>query len=113
MQRALGIGVPSHYNSIPGMGGFMTRTSVSSLPVRRRAITITLAIVTAVLALAGSADAGPRRARLSRDLSERIAQADASVTSVIVEGDSNKIQTLARRYGAKVLKTLGLSLIHI
>ena len=85
----------------------MTRVSVSSRPVRRGVITITLAIVAAVLALAGSADAGPRRARLSRDLSERIAKADASVTSVIVEGDSDKIQTLARRYGAKVLKTLG------
>jgi hypothetical protein len=88
------------------MGGSMTRLSVSSLPVRRRAITITLAIVTTVLALAGSADAGPRRARLSRDLSERIANADASVTSVIVDGDSAKVETLAKRYGARVLKTL-------
>ena len=53
-------------------------------------MTITLAIVAAVLALAGSADAGPRRARLSRDLSERIAKADASVTSVIVDGNSEQ-----------------------
>ena len=60
----------------------------------------------AAAALASPAQAGPRRARMSRDLSERLAKADAGVTSVIVGGSDEKIQTLAMRYGAKVLKTL-------
>ena len=54
---------------------------------------------------AAAAQAGPRRARLSRDLADRIAKADAGASDVIVTGTDAQIQTLAARYGATVKKS--------
>ena len=66
------------------------------------------AMLTAILALTISqpVEAGQRRARLSRDLSERLAAGDASTTRVIVCGSDSKIDTLATRYGAQLKKRL-------
>ena len=65
-------------------------------------------LLTAILALTigQPVEAGPRRARLSRDLSERLAKGDGSTTRVIVCDSDAKIETLATRYGAHVKKRL-------
>ena len=61
-----------------------------------------LALVSSVV----PADAGPRRARLSRDLSERLAARVEASTDIIVTGSDEQVQTLATRYGARVKKRL-------
>src|SRR5689334_387804 len=91
-------GVPRNPIQFQMVGGPMTRKLLSSQAAMRRVITLGV-IVAAWLAIGGSAAAGPRRARLSRDLSERLTKADAGVTNVIVNGSSDKVQTLAKRYG--------------
>ncbi len=57
-------------------------------------------------AAAISAEAGPRRARLSRDLSERLAARVDASTDVIVTGSDEQVNELATRYGARVKKRL-------
>ena len=58
------------------------------------------------LGLSRTAERRPRRARLSRDLVDRLSKADAGVTSVIVSGRPRRCETLATRYGAPVKKAL-------
>ena len=55
-------------------------------------------LLTAILALTigQPAEAGQRRARLSRDVSERLAAGDASTTRVIVSGSSLDPDTVRR-----------------
>src|SRR5688572_22148565 len=55
--------------------------------------------------LAGSADAGPRRARLSADLSAHLAAGSGEI-DVIVSGSVEKIDRLAARHGLRIKKTL-------
>ena len=45
------------------------------------------------------ADAAPHRARLSRDLADRVAAGREDATSVIVSGTPETLQALAARYG--------------
>ncbi len=60
----------------------------------------------AILATAVSADAQPRRARLSTDLATHLnSQATADV-DVIVSGSSERVDALARRHGLRVKKFL-------
>jgi hypothetical protein len=69
---------------------------------------IAASLVAAVLLqhpLAGSADAGPRRARLSSDLSTHLASGSGSV-DVIVNGSVEKIDRLAARHGLRIKKNL-------
>ncbi len=87
MWCAFRVAFPRTKTSFPRVA-FMTRTLVSSLVVPRRLVAIGLVLAATVLA--GSADAGPRRARLSRDLSDRLAKGDAAVTSVIVEWEQRE-----------------------
>ena len=71
----------------------------------RRFSIATLALVTlAVTAI--SVEAGPRRASLSRDLSERLAARVDAATDVIVTGTDAQVNELATRYGARVKKRL-------
>ena len=51
-------------------------------------------------------EAGQRRARLSRDLSDRLAARVDASTDIIVTGTDEQVQTLATRYGARVKKRL-------
>ena len=53
--------------------------------------------ILAVFAVALPAHAGPERARMSRDLVERLAAGDQSSVRVIVSGTDATIQTLATR----------------
>src|SRR6476661_574406 len=72
----------------------------------RRQFAAVIGAVLVAVACAGSAEAGPKRARLSRDLAERLSKADVGVTRVIVTGSPEKLQALATRYGAKIGKAL-------
>ena len=85
----------------------MTHTT-GSLVVRRiaRLASVALALALAVGASVVAVDAGPRRARLSRDLSERLAARVDASTDIIVSGTDEQVQTLATRYGARVKKRL-------
>ena len=85
------------------VGGPMTYTACS--PMTRRFSIATLALVT-LAAAAISVEAGPRRARLSRDLSERLAARVDASTDVIVTGSDEQVNELATRYGARVKKRL-------
>ncbi len=81
----------------------MTYTACS--PVTRRFCIVTLAVVTLAVS-AMSVEAGPRRARLSRDLSERLAARLDASTDVIVTGTDEQVNELATRYGVRVKKRL-------
>src|SRR4051812_6584688 len=50
--------------------------------------------------------AAPHRARLSRDLADRVAAGREDSTSVIVSGTPETVQELAARYGARIKKSL-------
>ena len=58
-------------------------------------------VIVAALLFATSADAGPRRARLSSDLSQHLSSGSGAV-DVIVSGSVEKIDRLSRRYGLHV-----------
>ncbi len=63
----------------------------------------------AVLALVLSAIpawGGPHRARLSRDLADRLATGTTEATSVIVSGSDADIRAIAARHGARIKKAL-------
>src|SRR5687768_4500828 len=47
-----------------------------------------------------------QRARLSRDLTERLAAGGSDTVRVIVNGDDEKLQALAERHGARIAKRL-------
>jgi serine protease AprX len=72
----------------------------------RRTFLRSLATVAIALLVVTAAQAGPRRARLSKDLVDRLAAGDQSSTRVIVSGSREQIDTLATRYGVRVHKTL-------
>ncbi len=68
---------------------------------------ITLAVAVAVLgSLSVSAEAGPRRARLSGDLADRVATRANGSARVIVTGTDAEVKTLAIRYGARIMKNV-------
>src|SRR4051812_16124951 len=52
------------------------------------------------------ASAAPHRARLSRDLADRVAAGREEPSSVIVSGTPEMVQGLAVRYGARIKKSL-------
>ena len=83
----------------------MIHTNGFVTPVVRRTL-VSAAIGLTIVALAQPADAGQRRARLSRDLSDRLAAGVESSTDVIVTGSSDQVLVLATRYGARVKKRL-------
>ena len=60
----------------------------------------------ALVVLAVPVEAGQRRARLSRDLRDRLAARVEASTDVIVGGSDEQLQTLATRYGARIKKRL-------
>jgi subtilisin family serine protease len=55
---------------------------------------------------AATLEAGPRRARLSRDLAERLATGAAGSSRIIVSGSDTDLERLAARHGARVTKVL-------
>ena len=67
---------------------------------------VALVVLVALVATAGPADAQGPRARLSRDLTTQLAQpADATRSlDVIVSGNAEFVERLARRHGASVKK---------
>src|SRR5687768_5072850 len=65
------------------------------------------AVLVAALALsATTAEAGPRRARLSTDLSAHLNSGSGADVDVIVSGSVEKIARLAQRHGLRVKKQL-------
>src|SRR6185436_17755835 len=69
----------------------------------------TLSIVfltTATAFAAAPLEAGARRARLSRDIEERIARRVEAPTEIIVSAAADKVDQLAARYGATVTKKI-------
>ena len=72
----------------------------------RRTFLRSLATAAIALLVVTAAQAGPRRARLSKDLVDRLAAGDQSSTRVIVSGSREQIDTLATRYGVRIYKTL-------
>ena len=68
-----------------------------------RAIGLSLfAALVAMLLWPADLQADPHRARLSRDLTERLASASNASGDVILEGDRAKVEALASRYGLRV-----------
>jgi len=67
---------------------------------------ISFALVFALVGVAASSDAAPRRARLSSDLRAHLASGSSEVVDVIVSGTPERIDRLARRHGLVVRKTL-------
>ena len=65
-----------------------------------------LALALAVMLPAADASAQGRRARLSKDLTDRISTGDASDTSVIVTGTQSAVDALASRHGLRISKRL-------
>ena len=81
-------------------------TDISRSPFAARRCT-TLAVVIAVLCCVSvSAEAGPRRARLSRDLADRVSSRAQDSARVIVTGTDAEVKTLAARYGARIQKSM-------
>ena len=67
----------------------------------------TLAVAFSLVGLvAGPAYAAPHKARLSRDLADRVAAGREEPTSVIVSGSDAEVQALVARYGARLKKSL-------
>ena len=67
----------------------------------------TLAVAFSLVGLvAGPASAAPHKARLSRDLADRVAAGREEPTSVIVSGTPDLVQGLVARYGARLKKSL-------
>jgi serine protease AprX len=56
--------------------------------------------------LSVAAQAEPHRARLSRDLAERVARGSNEPAAIIVSGSPERVQLLAARYGARITKSL-------
>ena len=72
----------------------------------RRQIGFIAALSCALVVLTVPVEAGQRRARLSKDLSDRLAARVEAPTDVIVAGSDEQVQALATRYGARVKKRL-------
>src|SRR5687768_13450725 len=76
-------------------------TQFSSL----RAITVAM-LLACVVAVPSVADAQPHRARLSRDLADRIKHRIEGATEVIICGSDSQIDALATRYGVRLKKRI-------
>lgn len=76
-------------------------------PLRLPIVQLVLfAVAVSILASAGPAQAQSARARLSRDLAERLAAGDLQPASVIVAGSDARIDAIAARHGLRVSKRL-------
>ena len=65
------------------------------------------------LLIAVAADAGPRRAKLSKDLADRLASGNTEKTSVFLKGDHARAAAIAQRHQGRVKKQLrGLSVVE-
>ncbi|HET7698099.1 MAG TPA: S8 family peptidase, partial [Vicinamibacterales bacterium] len=73
---------------------------------RRPRVFAAAAVAAALFATALCAEAQPRRARLSRDLADRIAQRIEAPTEIIVDVPHDRVEAIAARYGATVKKRL-------
>ena len=71
-----------------------------------RRIGFIAALSCALVVLTVSVEAGQQRARLSKDLSDRLAARVEAPTDVIVAGSDEQIEALATRYGARIKKCL-------
>ncbi len=76
------------------------------LSLVRRQIGFIAALSCTLAVLTVSVEAGQQRARLSKDLSDRLAARVEAPTDVIVAGSDGQIDALATRYGARVKKRL-------
>ena len=85
-------------------GGTMTHINGSLSLVLRRIVLAACAL--ALVAATVPAEAGQRRARLSRDLRERLAARVDASSDIIVSASDAQIQILATRYGARIKKRL-------
>ena len=94
-------GVPCRNSGLPG-GGHDHQTLAS--PVTRPAMHRRVCVILLRGVIAVAAEAGPRRARLSRDLVDRLAQADAAATDVIVSGTERAGAGRWRRATARRVK---------
>jgi len=70
------------------------------------ALPAVLGALVATLLLSSPVEAGPHRARLARDLADRIAAASNESGAVILEGDRAKVERLAVRYGLRIRRHL-------
>src|SRR4249920_2909478 len=91
-------------NSNPAKNGTTAMTHTSRWFVRHAHGPASFIIFVSLFAAA--AEAGPHRARLSRDLESRIASGRGEQTTVIVSGTDADVQALATRYGAVVKKSV-------
>ena len=71
-----------------------------------RRISFIAALSCVLVVLTVPVEAGQHRARLSKDLSDRLAARVEAPTDVIVAGSDEQVQALATRYGARVKKRL-------
>src|SRR4051812_17008410 len=63
-------------------------------------------LMTATAFAAAPLEAGPARARMSRDIQERIAKRVEAPSEIIISAAADKIDQLAARYGATVTKKI-------
>src|SRR5690349_18881652 len=89
----------------PYGGDPMTQT-LRLLLCRVQYVTVCAIVALSVALLASSAEAGQRRARLSRDLADRLSSQNATSADVIVSGTDEQVQVLATRYGARIKRRL-------
>jgi DNA-binding transcriptional regulator LsrR (DeoR family) len=82
----------------------MTHTLRPWIGVSRLAIAASLAL--AVAASVVPVEAGQRRARLSRDLADRLAARVDAPADVIVSANDDQAEQIATRYGARIKKRL-------
>ena len=77
-----------------------------TLSLVRRQIGFIAALSCVLVLFSVLVEAGQQRARLSKDLSDRLAARVEAPTDVIVAGSDDQIEALAMRYGARVKKKL-------
>src|SRR5688572_14659964 len=82
----------------------MTHTLRPCIGVSRLAIAASLALAVAVSVV--PVEAGQRRARLSRDLADRLASRVDAPADVIVSANEDQADQIATRYGARIKKRL-------
>src|SRR6185437_3496126 len=68
----------------------------------RTCVSLSALILVVVLILPQEAQGGPRRARLSRDVADRLAHGVEASSDVIVAASDAAVDQLAVRYGARV-----------
>src|SRR3989304_4895373 len=96
----------SNSNTSGTYGAAMTDKLVRAIAGRRRAARLVFAGVVLALLTALPASAGQHRARLSRDLADRVAAGSEQPTGVIISGTDTDIRTLPARSGARIRKKL-------